>query len=77
MDVEYDSSLADLIAPAPPRPKGFGITVKEFCTNKSCGPSLARRLLLEAVENGILETKSVRIGNGSAQLFFRPGTWPE
>lgn len=76
-----DNDIASLIAlldsevgePILPRPDGFGITVKEYATQKGCGEEISRRLLEKAVKDGVLAKKQMTNGMGSSPyVYYKP-----
>jgi predicted transcriptional regulator len=78
MDVTLLSDLSEAgYDPAPARPDGFGITVREFMEAKSCTEGVARKMLEEAVKAGVLVKHLMRGGPGALPLIFcREKEWP-
>lgn len=64
-------------APTPIRPDGFGITVREYMTEKKCSENTARAMLDRGVKNGILERMPMIVGNmgGAPMVYFQVGAW--
>lgn len=80
MDVELlDYISENTEPPTPERPEGFGITVREYATEKCGGREhIAREILDKCVEDGILEKIKMRQqgkGTGAvALIYYKPGT---
>ena len=64
--------------PAPYRPEGFGITVREFmAANEGCTEGVARKMLSDATDAGVLEAHRMNCGAGACTLVYcRPKDWP-
>ena len=64
------------LSPAPERPPGFGVTIKEYRTAKGCTEPVARKALERGVRAGRLVVHPMRDGMGGHPLVFcRPGEW--
>jgi hypothetical protein len=64
--------------PTPMRPKGFGMTVKEYMTEKNCTEAAARTVLDTAKEAGALDLHMMTETHrpGVVGVYHRPGDWP-
>jgi len=57
------------------RPDGFGVTYGEYCERQRIKRDVARRLLLELEEAGILESREMISNGRRAIVFARPADW--
>jgi hypothetical protein len=77
MDVELIELIDDAgLTPIPPRPEGFGITVKELMELKRCGDGPARKSLQEAVKAGILQVHRMSGRAGALLVYHKAKDWP-
>lgn len=56
----------ELGPPTPTRPDGFGVTVKEYATEKGCTVDSSRKRLDAAVEKGLLKVERMICGTGTS-----------
>lgn len=71
MDIELIELLdAEIGKPTPPRPKGFGITVKEYMDAKNVSKQVAQNILEKAVRLGLMDRQQMTIGAGNAPYVY-------
>jgi hypothetical protein len=59
---DFDSDLLEsLPKPTPQRPKGFGITVREYAIQRDCSIRMARDILDRLVKEGELQKQEMRL----------------
>jgi hypothetical protein len=62
--------------PSITRPESFGVTVTEYAEKWHCSDTIARRLLDDAKEAGILEMHLMQVGTYRTAVYHRPKDWP-
>jgi len=70
-----DATIFQMIGPpAPKRPEGFGVTVKEAAVEWGCSEEVSRRKLEEYVASGVLEKTPMGSRAGAHVIVYhRPG----
>ena len=69
MDETLLEELRDKVPPL--RAKNFGITAPEFAKSESCSVNLARKMLNDLVDSGILKMEKMRDGKSTSDVYSR------
>jgi hypothetical protein len=68
---ELLEEIAKYCAPFPARPKGFGITIAEYCKKTGCADTTARRIMYKLKKSGVLQVQKMLENDHIINVYFK------